>query len=154
MTNGSTMEAPAAKSGVPWHLWVVGALAVLWNAFGCYDYVMSQIGGDEYLRAAGMTDAHIAYFHSMPAWMTGVWAIGVWGGLLGGVLLLLRMKLAVWVFVASFAAYLLSLAYTYFMSGGGQFVTMPMMIMQGVIALFCILFIWYASVMAKAGVLR
>jgi hypothetical protein len=39
----------------------------------------------------------------MPAWMTGVWAIGVWGALAGSVLLLLRSKWAVHVFAASLA---------------------------------------------------
>lgn len=35
----------------PWHVWTVGGLATLWNAFGCYDYVMTMTGGEEYLRS-------------------------------------------------------------------------------------------------------
>ncbi len=45
---------------------------------------------------AGMTPAQIAHYQEMPIWMTAVWTIGVWGAMLGSVLILLRNKLAFW----------------------------------------------------------
>ena len=30
----------------PIHLWIVGGLATLWNAFGCYDYFMTRTRGE------------------------------------------------------------------------------------------------------------
>lgn len=62
-----------AKSGAPWHLWVVGVVGLLWNGYGCYDYFMTETAGEEYLRSYGMTDEMIAYYNAMPAWMTAVW---------------------------------------------------------------------------------
>ena len=75
----------SASSGArtPWHLWVVGVVGVLWNAFGCIDYTMTNIQGDVWLRSMGMTAEQIASFNAMPAWMTAVWAVGVWGAMLG-----------------------------------------------------------------------
>ena len=68
----------------PWHLWAVGAVALLWNSYGGYDYVMTQTNNAAYL--AHFTAEQRAYFDSFPLWMEAVWAIGVWGGLLGGIL--------------------------------------------------------------------
>jgi hypothetical protein len=135
-------------------LWVVGVVSLLWNALGCYDYYMTNTGGDEYLRSYGMTEAQIAFYHAMPAWMTGAWAIGVWGALLGSILLLLRSKWAFHVFVISFAAFVLSVIYTYGFTNGLEVNGMIAIVMSGVIAASCIFFIWYARFATKRGLLR
>ena len=137
----------------PWHLWVVGALALLWNSFGCLDYTMTQTQGDAWLTSMGMTEAAIAYFHEMPSWTHAVWAIGVWGGLLGGLLLLLRRKWATPVFVVSFLGWAAGAVYAFALSNGME--TMgSMWPMQIVIGGACVFFIWYAWTMGKRGVLR
>ncbi len=146
--------ANATAASTPWHLWAVGALGVLWNAYGAYDYTMTQMGGDDYLRAYGMTDAQIAYFNAMPSWMTGVWAVGVWGGVAGGIMLLLRSKWALHVFAASLAAFLLSLVYTYVLSNGGEHAGQQGLILNGVILAGCLFFLWYAWFATKRGILR
>ncbi|MBX9575743.1 MAG: hypothetical protein K2X07_08895 [Caulobacteraceae bacterium] len=149
----------------PWHLWAVGAIAVLWNGYGAYDYVMSMTGGAEYLTKMGMTPEQMAYYEAFPAWMTAVWAVGVWGALLGSLLLLLRRRLAFPVFALSFAAFLFSLFHTYVVAGAGEMmgymmqdgqkVATPMIyVMNGVIAAGCAFFTWYAWTMGKKGVLR
>lgn len=144
-----------ANNKTPWHLWTVGALGLLWNAYGGYDYVMSNTQGEAYLRGAGMTDAQIAYFSAMPSWMTAVWAIGVWGAILGAILLLLRSKWALHVFIASCAAFVLSLVYQYGMSNGGEVMGgQATLIMQAVILAGCLFFIWYAWFATKRGLLR
>jgi hypothetical protein len=146
--------AAPASPRIPWHFWVVALLSIPWNAYGAYDYVMTQTGGDAYLREFGMTDAQIDYFHAMPAWMTGVWAIGVWGAVLGSLLLLLRSKWAFHVLVLSFAAFLLSLVYQFTLTNGIEIMGQAALIMSGVIAIACVFFIWYSWTMSKRGVLR
>ncbi|HEY0052179.1 MAG TPA: hypothetical protein VGB49_02070, partial [Caulobacteraceae bacterium] len=144
----------ASTRATPWHLWVVGIVALLWNAYGCYDYLMTTTGGEAYLRAMGEkmkwapadVDAFVAYYASMPAWMTAVWAVGVWGGLLGALLLLLRMKLAVWVFVVSLLAYVLSVIATFLLTAAPD-VVQSMIWMQVVIFAGCVFFVWYAWTM-------
>jgi hypothetical protein len=137
----------------PLHLWIVGVVGLMWNAFGAFDYFMTKTKGDEWLRQNKMTEAQIAHFHSMPSWMTAVWAIGVWGALLGSLLLLFRSKWAVEVFLASLIAYVISLVYAYGINPMGDNSTM-MMVMQAVIFLGCIFFVWYARRLRSAGVLR
>ena len=137
----------------PWHLWVVGLVALLWNGFGCFDFTMTQTQGDAWLTGMGMTEAQLAYFHAMPAWTHVVWAVGVWGGLLGAILLLLRRKWATPVFVASFLGWLAGAIYAFGLSDGLEAMG-AMWPMQIVIGAACVFFVWYAWTLGKKGVLR
>ena len=150
MTTANT-EAPAAP---PRHFWPVVAVALIWNAYGVYDYLMSRLQGDAYLRGHGATAAQLAYFHAMPVWMGLVWAIGVWGGLFGAVLLLIRSRHAWKLFAASLAAFLVSVVYAFGLSGAGAAMGGKAVAMDAVIAAAGVAFIWYSRAMAKAGVLR
>ncbi|WP_375289410.1 hypothetical protein [Qipengyuania sp.] len=96
----------ATAEGTPWHLWAVGVVSLLWNAFGANDYLQTQLGNLAYFETmlGGMevTPAQaMAYFQSFPVGVTGFWALGVWGAVAGSILLLLRTRLAVWAFAGS-----------------------------------------------------
>ena len=138
----------------PWHLWLVGVIAVLFNGIGVFDFVMSMAQGSAYMASVGMTPAQIAHYEAMPAWMTVVWAVGVWGAMIGSVLILLRRKSAAPVFGISLAAFLISLLYTYVLTDGGEIMGRAMAITSGVITALLLFFMWYSSMMAKRGVLR
>ena len=138
----------------PWHLWLVGVIAVLFNAIGVFDYVMSMSQGAAYMARAGMTPAQIAHYQEMPGWMTVIWTVGVWGAMLGSVLLLLRKGLAVPVFAVSLAAFLVSLLYTYVLTDGGEIMGAQMAIASAVITVLLLFFLWYSWLMTKRGVLR
>jgi hypothetical protein len=148
----STMTNTRIKT--PWHLWLVGVIAVLFNAIGAFDYVMSMAQGASYMASAGMTPAQIAHYQQMPIWMTAVWTIGVWGAMLGSVLILLRNRLAFPVFAVSLTAFLVSLIYTYVLTDGGEIMGRPMAITSVVIAALLSLFMWYSWLMTKRSVLR
>ena len=105
-------------TSTPWHLWAVGLLGLLWNGFGGYLYLMTRTQGAEFLRSMGAGQESIDWQASMPAWMNALWAIGVWGGVLGAVLLLLRMKWAMHAFLASLVAMLVSLVASLTMFNG------------------------------------
>ena len=137
----------------PSHLWVVGALATLWNAFGCFDYLMTQTRNEQYL--AHFTDPQRIYFDSFPVWMEFAWACGVWGGLLGSLLLLARSRHAVAAFAVSLAGLAVSTIYQYVLSTpppemmAGAMLAMNLVIWAAAIGL-----LWYAMRMRKQGVLR
>ena len=105
--------APVEAGRAPWHLWAVGILSLGWNLIGVTDYTLTQLGNPIWISAAadnmGITaDEMIAYVDSFPVWLHAFWALGVWGAVLGSILLLLRKRLAVW----SFGVSLLGLAVT------------------------------------------
>jgi len=107
---------PDEPVGAPWHLWVVGILALMFTCFGAYDYVMSQTGNRDYIGAAvepmGIeADVAVTYFSSFPFWADLVWAIGVWGAVAGAVLLLARRAWAYPALLASLAGLVGSNAY-------------------------------------------
>jgi hypothetical protein len=143
-----------ASMKAPWHLWLVGVFASLFNAIGVFDFVMTMAQGAKYQASAGMTPDQIAHYQQMPAWMTAVWAVGVFGAFLASILLLLRRKLAWPVFAVSLAAFLVSLFYTYVLTNGGAVMGQQMAITSAVIAGLLVLFIGYSRSMAVRGVLR
>jgi hypothetical protein len=143
-----------APMKTPWHLWLIGAIAALFNSIGVFDFVMSLAQGAKYQASAGMTPDQIAHYQQMPSWMMVVWAVGVFGAFLASILLLLRRKLAWPVFVVSLAAFLVSLTYTYVLTNGGAVMGAQMAIVSAVIALLLILFSGYSRFMAGRGVLR
>ncbi|NJC42716.1 hypothetical protein GGQ87_003011 [Brevundimonas alba] len=145
--------AGIGRARTPWHLWLVGAVAALMNGFGCFDYTMTQLKGDAWLANMDLTETQLAWFHGMPAWVDAAWAVGVWGGLLGAILLLLRRKWAVHAFAASFLGWAAGAVYAFALSNGMEVMGpwWPIQIVHGVLGA---VFIWYAMTMSKKGVLR
>ena len=84
-------------SGVHWSFWVIGAIGLVFNLMGCMNFI-SQMNAD---MVSSMPEAYRAIVASRPAWGTGSFAIAVFGGALGCLLLLLRKSAAFYVFIAS-----------------------------------------------------
>lgn len=138
----------------PWHLWLVGVVAVLFNFIGVFDFVMSKVQGEAYMASAGMTPAQIAHYRDMPFWMTADWALGVFGAFAGSVLIPLKNKLAWSVLAVSLAAFLVSLLYTYVLTDGGKIMGPQMGVASAIIAGLLALFIAYSWWMTRRGALR
>jgi hypothetical protein len=137
----------------PLHLWIVAALAVLWNGMGAFDYLMTQTHNTAYL--AHYTDPQRIYFDSFPIWMEAAWAFGVWGGLLGSLLLLARSRHAVAVFAVSLLGLAVSTVYQYVLSAPPEDMkTGAMVAMNLAIWAVAIGLLWYAMRMRGRGVLR
>jgi len=83
----------------PVWFWIVAVVALLWNALGIMAYLMRAYLTDEAIAA--LPQEQQVYLQNQPAWYMGVFALAVFGGTLGSLLLLLRKALAYWVFVVS-----------------------------------------------------
>lgn len=77
--------------------WIVAVVSLLWNSIGIADYTMTHLNVEAWLAA--YTDEQRAYFDGFPTWYVGTWAIAVWTAFLGSILLLIRSKLALPVFI-------------------------------------------------------
>ncbi len=75
----------------PVHLWIVGAVTLLFNAMGIVSYLTTKLG---MLAEMGLSPEQIAFMESYPLWISAFWALGVWGAFAGSVLLLLRARWA------------------------------------------------------------
>ena len=146
-------EDQAPSDGrTPWHLWVIGSLAVLWKSMGAFDYLMTQTQNEQYMSQ--FTPEQLEYFYGFPTWVVAFWAIAVWGGVLGAVLLLLRKKLAAGVFLASFLSMVVTTIYNFGLSNGLEVMGEPAALVFSVlIFIFALLLYLYARAMKNRGVL-
>jgi hypothetical protein len=148
----------AVSARTPAHLWIVGILSLLWNCFGAYDYTMTRMRNTDYIASAmpGVDpNAALAWVDSMPIYAQIGWALGVWLGLLGAVLLLLRSRWAVWSYGISLVGAVLSLGYQIALAPPLEGATGTLYtVMPYVIILIAAFFFWYARKMEKNGVLR
>ena len=71
---------------VHWSFWAIGAVALVWNVMGVINF-FAQMNAD---ALASFPESHRAIVVGRPAWATGAFAIAVFGGALGCLLLLLR----------------------------------------------------------------
>lgn len=143
------MNQTTAKT--PIHLWIVGVLAVLWNAGGAFDYSATQLRLEFYMSQ--FTPEQLDYFYSFPVWMDAAWAIAVWSSLLGSLLLLFRKSLAVWLFAAALLGLAVSTLYNFVLANGLEAMGPGAAIFTAVIWLIAIFLFFYSRAMAKKGVL-
>jgi hypothetical protein len=136
----------------PRHLWVIGILALLWSAMGAMDFVMTQTKNEMYM--SGFTPEQLTFFYGFPAWVVAAWAIGVWGGVIGALLLLFRRRLAVWVFLASLLAVVITTFHNFLLSNGMEIMGDAFsLILTALIFLFALGLFLYARAMHKRSVL-
>ena len=136
----------------PWHLWLVGVAGVLWNAMGAFDYLMTETRNAAYL--AKFPPAQLEWVNSLPSWAIGLWALASWGGVTGSVLLLMRKKLAVHVFLVSLVAMVLSTIHNYGMANASEvFPGTGAKLFTLVIFLVAVGLYLYARAMNKRGLL-
>ena len=143
----------------PMHLWIVGGLGTLWNEFGAYDYVMTRMRNTDYL-ASMMPDvdpqATLAWVDGFPIYAQFGWGLGVWMGLIGCVLLLMRHRWSVPVLGLSVLGALLGLGYQIIAApplpgteGNAMMTVMPYVIIAVAIGLFL-----YGRAMSNKGLLK
>ncbi len=94
--------------GVHWSFWVIGAVALIWNAMGVMNYLM-QMNAD---AVAAYSASARAIIEGRPAWATGAFAIAVFGGTLACLLLLLRKSTAYYLFIASLLGVIVTMIHT------------------------------------------
>ena len=83
--------------GVHWSFWTIGAVTLIWNVMGVINF-LSQMNAE---TVAAMPELHRVIIEGRPAWATGAFAIAVFGGALGCLMLLFRKSAAYYFFIAS-----------------------------------------------------
>lgn len=94
--------------GVHWSFWLISVVALLWNIGGAINYLMQT--NLEFV--ATLPETHRAIIEGRPAWATGGFAIGVFGGALGCLLLLFKKSTAFYVFIASLLGVIVTMIHT------------------------------------------
>ena len=134
--------------GVHWSFWVIGAVALIWNVMGVINLFV-QMNAD---ALAAMPEAQRAIIEGRPAWATGAFAIAVFGGALGCLLLLLRKSAAYYLFIASLLGMIVHMIPYLGMAGStidfGPFEISMYILMPLAVAAFLI---WYSKQAESKG---
>jgi hypothetical protein len=137
----------------PWWFWAVAVVSLIWNSGGPIDWVMTKTHNAAYLAA--VTPEQRAWIAAYPPWMEVAWAAGVWGAILGSVLLLARTRFAVAVFAVSLAGLVVGTLYQYGISAmPASLKTSGGMVFTAALWVGAILLLWFAVRMRARGVLR
>ena len=153
MTQATMREAQQTKNpGRPWHLWVIGIVGGLWSLMGVVSFILTQMNVEAVMSR--FPPQQRAYFESFPLWAVAFWGIGVFAGVIGCLLLLLRNRLAFHLLLASVIGTMVSTL-------GGLFLLGGMKVMAETNALgitifpviFAAVLAYYARAMNRRGVL-
>jgi len=133
---------------VHWSFWAIGAVTLIWNVMGVINFFM-QMNAD---ALASFPESHRAIVESRPAWATGAFAMAVFGGALGCLLLLLRKSAAYYLFIASLLGVIVQVIHTLGIAsstiGFSPFEISTIILMPLVIAAFLI---WYSKWAGSKG---
>jgi len=135
----------------PWHLWLIGILALLWNAIGAFDYLATKFRLDFYMAA--FSQEQLDYFYGFPSWVVACWAVAVWGAVFGSLALLLRRSWAVLLFGASILGMLGTTVYNFVLSDGAEVMGEGAAAFSAVIWIIALFLYFYSQAMAKRRVL-
>ncbi len=96
----------------PAWFWIIAGLAVAWNAIGVFAFTADASMTAQ--QAAQLPPDQQALIAERPSWVLIVYAVAVFGGLLGAAALLIRRAYAVPLLALSFAAILVQFGYLVF----------------------------------------
>ena len=85
--------------------WIVSILGLLWNLMGSMNFLM-QMKADS---LTSMPEPFHTIVANRPSWATAAFGLGVFGGVIGCILLLLKRREAIYVFMVSLAGIVMHL---------------------------------------------
>ncbi|NVK52133.1 MAG: hypothetical protein HWD85_04305 [Flavobacteriaceae bacterium] len=139
MTNSTNKPNPL--------FWIIGIVALIWNAMGVFAYLVRAFITEEMI-AALPKEQQAEFLVEYPAWYTAAFALAVFCGALGSLLLLLRKKLAYPMFIISAIAAIAQHIYL-FMNVKEMDMKMPILII-----VFCLFLVWYSKDVISKGYVK
>ncbi len=147
------LDAQGTTPSRPWHLWPIGIVGGLWTSMGAVSFVLTQMNVEAVMRE--FPPPQRAYFESFPWWADASWAIGVFGGVTGCLLLLLARRRAFPVLLVSVIGAIVTNLGGLLLLGGLEVMGGPSELALTVVPIvFAALLAFYARAMCKRGVLR
>ncbi len=141
--------APSAKP--PAWFWIVGVLMLLWNGVGVMAYVGEAMMPADALQA--LPEAQRTLILGRPAWATAAYAVAVFGGV-AGCLLLIRRRSAIAVLALSLLGVLVQMGHAFLLADAFRLVgpggtVLPALVLAGAFFL-----LWFARHARAKGWLR
>lgn len=129
--------------------WILGIAALIWNLMGVFAFIAQMNMTPEMLEV--LPEAERKLYENVPSWVNIVFAIAVFGGALGSLLLLLKKKIATPVFILSLVAVMIQMMYNLFMSRASEVYGPGAMIMIVMVLFIAIYLVWYSKKSTAKG---
>ncbi len=130
--------------GIHWSFWIISVVTLIFNAMGVINFFV-QMNADS---LASFPESYRPFIEGRPAWATAAFAIAVFGGSLGCLLLLLRKSAATYLFIASLLGVIVTMVHIFGVAGFSSFEIWIGVLMQLVVAAFLI---WYLKLAERKG---
>lgn len=139
-----------AVAKVHWSFWLIGAVFLLWNVLGAMNFLW-QMTADENTLAA-FPETHRAIIIGRPFWATAGFAISVFAGALGCLLLLLRKPAAYYLFIVSLIGTMVTVIHTARVASSViDFSPAEIVIMMLMPLIVLVFLIWYTKLATSKG---
>lgn len=143
------MSQTVAPGRSPWHVWVVGAVALLWNVSGAVTILLAQTG-----RLPNPEPDELVYYAGLPLWFMVVSDVALAAAIAAALGLLFRRRLAVGMFALSLGVLVITNGYELAIGTSRMLVDRAVLMATIVIAAIATLELIYASAMTRRGLLR
>ena len=130
--------------GIHWSFWIIIVVTLIFNVMGVINYFV-QMNADS---LASFPEKYRPIIEGRPAWATAAFAIAVFGGSLGCLLLLLRKSAAFYVLIASLLGVIVTMMHIFGVAGLRSFEIWIGVLMQLVVTAFLI---WYSKLAESKG---
>ena len=135
----------------PLWFWVIGVIALLWNMMGLAAYFQQFMMSPEAFATLRPEQQNLLL--DQPVWLTSAFAVAVFAGFVGSILLLARKRLAVRMFLLSMIAVFIQFGGLFLLKGYADVLTGGEWIMPILIPVFAAGLYLYARKTEKDGIL-
>lgn len=141
---------PEESSGtLPKSFYWSAGVALVWNLLGVGAYLSQVTMSPDALNA--LPEAERALYANVPAWATAAFAIAVFGGAVGCLLLLLKKALATPVLIVSLLGVIVQMYHAFFVANSIEVYGPGGMIMPTIVVIIAIFLVWYSMRAKKRG---
>lgn len=134
--------------------WIIAIFALLWNLMGVSAYLGQTFLMTDEMKAALPTE-QIELINASPSWLNIIFAIGVFTGLLGCIMLLIRKKLAIPFFALSLLTVLIQNIYGWTMTNAAEvYGSMQGYLLPLTVIIISIFLYYYSKGAAQKGWLK
>jgi hypothetical protein len=144
--------AQTEQRPVPGWFWGMAILALLWEAGGCYAYLTQVSAGSEAM--ANMAPAQRALWRMMPALIWSAYAVAVWVGLSGALLMAMRQSWARAAFIVSLAGIVVQFGWVFLRTPILSSMGPSTAILPATIFVVGIFLVWFSGFAIGRGWLR
>lgn len=139
------------KQKVPIWFWIIGAVALVWNALGVFAYVQQVLMSAEQFAALPQQQQDL--LASQPGWVTAAFAIAVFAGFIAAIVMLMRKRVAVRLFLVSLLAVIVQFSSYFIIDGYSEYVADQGWAMPVLIVAFALAFLLIARHAEKKALL-